>query len=134
MTAVDASPAAEGMDLNPLFTDATSFRPAGDGGALKLFEQADIQLVHGWLVDPDSSEYRVLATTEDYDNSLNAIVAADDLTKGLLVVDESTVGPSSSGSSSAGPSSQVSGKWTPEERTKIEDGEWIRLCLQFAWY
>jgi len=71
-----------------LFTGISSFRPAGLGGELKLFELAGIRLVHGWLVDPDSQEYAALGKTEDYDTSANAIVDADHLTSGQLVVSE----------------------------------------------
>lgn len=69
----------DGLDLNPLFTGISSFRPAGEGGQLKLFDQADIKLVHGWLVDPDSQEYSALSKTEDYDTSMDAIVAGEAL-------------------------------------------------------
>ncbi|TCD60335.1 hypothetical protein EIP91_010344 [Steccherinum ochraceum] len=76
-----------GMDLNPLFTGATLFRPAGStGGELKLFSQANIKLVHGWLVDPESPEYPALERTKDYDSSVNLIVEADHVAKGKLVV------------------------------------------------
>lgn len=113
----------EGMDLNPLFTSPTAFRPAGDGGALKLFEQAGIPLVHGWLVDPTGTEHSVLSVTEDYDNSVNLIVEADTLAKGQLVVDEYAAGPSSS---AAGPSSlhgQSGSELSAEDRKKVEDGK-----------
>ncbi|KAJ7149848.1 hypothetical protein C8R43DRAFT_500995 [Mycena crocata] len=113
----------KGMDLNPLFTGATSFRPAGDGGELKLFESAGIQLVHGWLVDPQSPEAApILARAQDYDTAVNCIVDADHTAKGQLVVQESTevvAGPSSAGGSS----------WTPDERSKIEDAMAIREFL-----
>lgn len=33
------------MDLNPLFTGLSSFRPEGSGGELKLFELCNILLV-----------------------------------------------------------------------------------------
>lgn len=56
-----------GMDLNPLFTGISSFRPAGDGGELKLFELCNVELVHGWLADPADPGYPVLARAEDYD-------------------------------------------------------------------
>jgi ubiquitin carboxyl-terminal hydrolase MINDY-1/2 len=55
------------MDLNPLFTGISSFRPATDGGELKLFELCKVSLVHGWLADPSAPEYSVLARAEDYD-------------------------------------------------------------------
>ncbi|KAJ7068891.1 hypothetical protein B0H15DRAFT_871782 [Mycena belliarum] len=115
----------KGMDLNPLFTGATSFRPAGDGGALKLFEQAGIQLVHGWLVDPDSPEAGpILARAQDYDTAVTYIVDADYTAKGQLVVDESSeslAGPSSAGGSGS--------KWTTEENAKIQDAMVIRDFL-----
>ena len=50
-----------GMDLNPLFTSIDAFRPAGDGGELKLFELAGVKLYHGWLADPDGPEYDVVS-------------------------------------------------------------------------
>jgi ubiquitin carboxyl-terminal hydrolase MINDY-1/2 len=102
------------MDLNPVFTSATSFRPAGDGGELKLFEQAGIKLVHGWLVDPDSPETVALTKTPDYDSAVNLIALADYTSKGQLVQDENIPG-----SSSAGPSTT---SYTEEERERIEDG------------
>lgn len=101
------------MDLNPLFTDATSFRPAGDGGALKLFEQAGIKLVHGWLVDPDSYESKAVAKFEDYDSAVNLIADADHMTKGQLVTSGDCIG--------AGPSDSAD-HYTDPERQKIEDG------------
>ncbi|KAJ7183633.1 hypothetical protein C8R46DRAFT_884821 [Mycena filopes] len=111
----------KGMDLNPLFTGATSFRPAGDGGALKLFEQAGIELVHGWLVDPSSPEAGpIVARASDYDTAVTYIVDADHTAKGQLVVDEHAV---------AGPSSSSGSNWTPEERSKIEDAMAIREFL-----
>lgn len=134
------------MDLNPLFTGATLFRPAGaSGGELKLFEQANIKLVHGWLVDPESPEFHVLSRTKDYDSSVNLIVEADHVAKGRLVVaddshsnyvEEAPAGRSSAagsssatGSSSAGASrSGSSSAYRPstglssEDRQKVEDG------------
>ena len=102
------------MDLNPLFTNATSFRPAGDAGELKLFEHAGIQLVHGWLVDPESREYKAVTKFEDYDSAVNLVADADHTTKGQLV--------EVAGSQRAGTSSSA-GNYTEEERQKIEDGK-----------
>ena len=123
------------MDLNPLFTSHEAFRPAGDGGALKLFEQAQIKLVHGWLVDPNSAEYRVLSVTEDYDTSVNLIVAADDVTKGQLVVDDAAEPGSSQ---AAGPSNvqmDAAGRdnWSQEDHKKIEDGACLNQTLTFGY-
>lgn len=107
------------MDLNPVFTGPTSFRPAGTGGELKLFEQVGIKLVHGWLVDPDSPEAAAVAKTADYDSTATFIADADHTAKGQLVVaDESNV---------AG-SSRHSNNWTDEERIKIETGESAFSC------
>ena len=106
----------EGMDLNPLFTGVTAFRPAGEGGELKLFEHAGIRLVHGWLPDPNSPEYNVLARVGDYDNAVNLIVEVDHLAKGQLVTSEDV--PSSSHPTSGAAQAVL----TPEDHQKIEDG------------
>lgn len=106
------------MDLNPLFTSHDAFRPAGDAGALKLFEQASIRLVHGWLADPSSSEYEVVSRCQDYDSAVNLIVEADALTKGQLVLDENAAGPSTAGPSTARANDHLS----EADKRKIEDG------------
>nr|VWP01098.1 Lipase_3 domain-containing protein [Ganoderma boninense] len=131
----------KGMDLNPLFTGATSFRPAGAaGGELKLFEQAGIQLAHGWLVDPSAPEYAVVARLGDYDSAVNLLVEVDYLTKGQFVVAEdpepgpSSAGPSSAGSSSsgaqAGSSSARTYNLTPEQQQKVEDALIVRSFIE----
>ena len=103
------------MDLNPLFTGISSFRPSGDGGALQLFEMANIKLVHGWLVDPDSPEYPSIAHTEDYDTSVNVLVEADDITNGQFTnageeIDATLI---------------ETNDWTQGQREKIERGTWL---------
>jgi len=105
------------MDLNPLFTDATSFHPAGAGGELKLFEQAGIRLVHGWLVDPHSEEAIVLAKTPDYDSAVNLIVDADHTTQGRLVPSRDS---RQAGSSAHNGSAMK--HFTEEEQDKITKG------------
>lgn len=117
-----ANSGSEGMDLNPLFTAATSFRPAGDGGELKLFEQAGIQLVHGWLVDPDSPEAGVVKEYEDYDSAVNLIADADHTTHGQLVVDDAVTQTETAGSSSHASGVEPATNYTPEEMQKIENG------------
>ncbi|KAG2744741.1 hypothetical protein P692DRAFT_20744039 [Suillus brevipes Sb2] len=117
----------KGLDLNPVFTGATSFRPAGEGGELKLFQQAGIELVHGWLVDPDSEEYRVLQHVRDYDTAVTLIADADHITRGRLlsgdVWGEGEAGSSSQAGSGpsgyAGPSS-ASDNYSESDREKIE--------------
>jgi len=123
----------KGMDLNPLFTSHGAFRPAGDAGALKLFEQARIELVHGWLVDPNSPEYRVVSATEDYDNSVNLIVAADDLTRGQLVTGDRTEsaahGPSENGEGPSNSSTQQFVSLSPGDQQRVEDAIAVRNFL-----
>ncbi len=112
----------EGMDLNPVFTSATAFRPATTGGELALFASAGIALVHGWLVDPESPEYTAVSRIKDYDSAMNLIVEADVLTRGLLVGNGAEDDGDGTGSSQARPSDSgvnLSG----EERQKVEDGE-----------
>lgn len=108
------------MDLNPLFSGASSFRPAGTGGELKLFEQAGIKLVHGWLADPDSPEYAVLVKAEDYDSAVNLIVEADHVAKGQLVVSEDELSSSQAGSS--GSASGTGPALSEEDQKKVEAG------------
>jgi hypothetical protein len=122
---------SEGLDLNPLFTGPTSFRPAGDGGELMLFEQAGIELVHGWLVDPEGDEYRVIQHVRDYDTAVTLIADADHITSGrLLTADVWGGAEPEAGSSSQGPSSQSgyasptspSDSYSEKDREKIEHG------------
>lgn len=96
-----------------------------------MFEQAGIELVHGWLVDPDSGEYRVLQHVRDYDTAVTLIADADHITRGrLLTADvwggaEPEAGSSSQGrsgpSSYANPSSP-SDSYSEKDREKIEHG------------
>jgi hypothetical protein len=119
------------MDLNPVFTSSTMFRPATTGGELALFASVGIVLVHGWLVDPESPEYAAVSRIEDYDSAMNLIVEADVLTRGLLVGNGAEGEGDGAGPSQAG-SSDPSVNLTDEERQKVEDGEspylaWCRL-------
>ncbi|KAG2073095.1 DUF544-domain-containing protein [Suillus decipiens] len=131
----------KGLDLNPVFTGVTSFRPAGEGGELKLFEQAGIELVHGWLVDPDSEEYSVLQHVRDYDTTVTLIADADHITRGRLlsgdVWGEGEVGSSNqtgsssqaeSGPSGSGPNS-ASDNYSEKDREKIERALMARAFL-----
>jgi hypothetical protein len=122
------------MDLNPLFTSATTFRPSSlldsssgieAGGELALFLLTGIPLVHGWLVDSDSPAARAMREegAEDYDSAVELIAEADYLAGGLLVQDdtEAAAGPSSSEGhrkNGKGPK----GSWTEEEHRKIRNG------------
>ncbi|KAI0656419.1 hypothetical protein C8Q70DRAFT_1011494 [Cubamyces menziesii] len=114
----------KGMDLNPLFTGSGLFRPAGSGGELKLFEQAGIKLVHGWLVDPSSPEYEVLSRTEDYDSSVNLLVEADHATKGNLVVSDDFGPPGLSGRP------DTIYELSLDEQRKVEDALVIRNFIE----
>ncbi|KAF5359394.1 hypothetical protein D9756_002911 [Leucocoprinus leucothites] len=126
----------KGMDLNPLFTSSTSFRPSqhAAGGGLNLFEKAKIELVHGWLVDPESEEGGVMGrVAKDYDRAVELIAEVDHLTGGRLVLDEEaflrgddSAGPSGSGSESRG----AMGSYTDEQKKKIEDAIIVRRFLQ----
>jgi hypothetical protein len=121
----------EGLDLNPVFTGSTSFRPAGEGGELKLFEQVGIELVHGWLVDPDSDEYHILQHVRDYDTAVTLIADADHITRGRLLAagvwGEAEPEAGSSSQAGSGPSgyaspSSPSDTYSDKDREKIEHG------------
>lgn len=110
------------MDLNPVFTSATSFRPSGsvgNGGELKLFEYAGILLVHGWVVDPSSPEAEVFKRVNDYDAAVALIAEVDHLTNGQFVVNEDEFAPIHGVSTNGNVPSM---NYTPEELTKIQDG------------
>lgn len=104
--------------MNPLFTGVSSFRPAGSGGELQLFQYAGIELVHGWLVDPSTPEYRVLSRIQDYDTCVTLIAEADHLSHGRFLLSEDE--PSSS---NAGPTHHRQSSLKPDEQQKIEDGK-----------
>ncbi|KAF8554008.1 DUF544-domain-containing protein [Imleria badia] len=131
----------KGLDLNPQFTSITAFSPASDAGELALFAQAGIQLVHGWVVDPESSEAEVMGHIRDYDSAANLIADADYITKGRLLGGDGhgdepdgyareapEAGPSSS--AAAGPSTSAGSAtffarkgtslYSDEDRRKIE--------------
>lgn len=121
------------MDLNPVFTSSTVFRPATTGGELALFASAGISLVHGWLIDPESPEYPAVSRVKDYDSAMNLIVEADVLTRGLLVGIEAEDDGNQAGSGPSDPGVNLS----EEERRKVEDGElpypaWMPVSLIHA--
>lgn len=107
------------MDLNPVFTSVTAFRPGTTGGELALFASAGITLVHGWLVDPDSPENVAVSHVGDYDSAVNLIVEADVLTRGRLVSDSAGGDGDGGGAGPSSPNIDL----TDEERRKVEDGE-----------
>ncbi|KAF5379844.1 hypothetical protein D9615_005798 [Tricholomella constricta] len=117
----------KGLDLNPLFTSSTSFLAATQtaGGELKLFSQVGIDLVHGWLVDPDSPEARAMREekTEDYDSAVTLIAEADHIAGGLLVP---TNGSENAGSAPG----RREEEWSDEERRKIRNALIIRQYLE----
>ncbi|KAH9954901.1 hypothetical protein BC827DRAFT_1142462 [Russula dissimulans] len=118
-----------GMDLNPVFTSPTAFRPATTGGELALFASVGIILVHGWLVDPDGSEYAAVSRVKDYDSAMNLIVEADVLTRGLLMGNGTEEDGDGAGPSQAGPSNSNI-NLTDEERRKVEDAMAIQTFLE----
>ncbi|EFI27969.1 hypothetical protein CC1G_14461 [Coprinopsis cinerea okayama7 len=134
----------KGMDLNPVFTSPTGFRPSGiGGGELKLFEHVGIKLVHGWLVDPGSQEAKALERAPDYDAAVNLIAEVDHLTNGKFVMEEeapNVAGPSSSSSSAqpvASSSSSNGGmgptyNLTEEQQAKIADAIVVRDFLDHS--
>jgi hypothetical protein len=113
------------MDLNPIFTDATSFHPsAGAGGEFRLFEQVGISLLHGWLVDPDSPEAPVLRRIQDYDSAVGLIAEVDHLTNGRFVVDDRALHVQSDATS-------PTREWTDEALEKVQDGKMVLIIPFF---
>ncbi|EKM57873.1 uncharacterized protein PHACADRAFT_116301 [Phanerochaete carnosa HHB-10118-sp] len=115
----------KGMDLNPLFTEVSAFRPAGSGGELKLFEYAGIELVHGWLADPSTPEHHVLEQLQDYDTCVNLIAEADHISRGQFL--QNGQEPLTSG---AIPSHQRNSSLSPDEQQKLEEALIVRSFLE----
>ncbi|KAG6907381.1 hypothetical protein DXG01_009110 [Tephrocybe rancida] len=115
----------KGLDLNPLFTSPTSFLAATEtaGGELKLFSQVGIDLVHGWLVDPDSPEARAMREekTEDYDSAVGFIAEADHIAGGLLVPIEGDI---------VSAPRRREQDWSNEEHRKMHNAFVIRQFLE----
>lgn len=112
------------MDLNPLFTEVSAFRPAGSGGELKLFEYAGIELVHGWLAEPSTPEYHVLQRLQDYDTCVNLIAEADHISRGQFLQSEQEAS-----SSGATPSHHRNPSLSPNEQQKLEEGKKASIQL-----
>ena len=108
------------MDLNPVFTSPLKFNPSGDGKELKLFDQTNMKLVHGWLADPDSLELEAMTSAQDYDNATILIAEADHLANGQLVVETDSF--AEAGSSSGPSRNNGHTAWTEDQRKKVEEG------------
>ncbi|KAJ8692257.1 hypothetical protein PTI98_009585 [Pleurotus ostreatus] len=122
--ALSAMPSTQrGMDLNPLFTGPTLFRPSSHGGELELFKLAKIKLVHGWLVDPQSPEAPAVMKVENYDSAVDLVAAADHITKGRLVVSRNHAPVASS-------SKADNSTLSDEDRAKVEDAILIGRFLE----
>ncbi|KAF8637754.1 hypothetical protein AX17_002596 [Amanita inopinata Kibby_2008] len=121
----------KGMDLNPTFTSPTKFNPAGDGKEFQLFSQANINLVHGWLIDPHSPEAEAVTEVQDYDNAAILIAEADHLTHGQLVRNEHPSSPQAGSSSSAVPNGHEG--WTDDDKKRVEKAIAVRRFLDASW-
>lgn len=109
-----------GLSLNPKF-GTSGFKPSSTTGAgeLSLFSLANVELVHGWLVEPTSEEgggeeYEVLVgTCGDYDTALERVVEGDVITGTEVGEDDE-----------AGILAQVARRslWTPSQERVVRDG------------
>eukprot|EP00980_Cylindrotheca_fusiformis_P009989 scaffold2212_cov143-Cylindrotheca_fusiformis.AAC.7 len=73
-----------GMDVNPKFT-------AGPTGVeytlgLNAFDLLNIELVHGWLIDPQSPEYTLIGD-RTYNQLINAVIEGNDASAALQTGD-----------------------------------------------
>ncbi|KAF9065195.1 hypothetical protein BDP27DRAFT_1450322 [Rhodocollybia butyracea] len=62
------------VELNPVFTESKSF--GGPFGITFLLGQLGIELVHGWLVDPESPEAETVSEVKDHDRAVSLIAKA----------------------------------------------------------
>ncbi|KAI8047848.1 uncharacterized protein B0P05DRAFT_565268 [Gilbertella persicaria] len=67
-----------GLDVNVWFDDIRGFEPTAESAMFDLFQ---VDLVHGWVVDPQDTEtYRVLSKSRSYNQTVEKIVQANEMT------------------------------------------------------
>ncbi|KAG9285992.1 hypothetical protein G9A89_022668 [Geosiphon pyriformis] len=73
-----------GLDVNVRFNSIHGFEPTAE---LSIFDVFNVDLVHGWVVDPQDEEAWdvVVGKCGSYNRAVECVVRGDDLSKGLVV-------------------------------------------------
>ncbi|KAI9488258.1 hypothetical protein BDB00DRAFT_849234 [Zychaea mexicana] len=100
-----------GLDVNVRFSSIRGFEPTAE---LAMFDLFGVDLVHGWLADPQDREtYRIVAEKcGSYNSVVECVVRGDTLSSGAVV--ESADGKHAMNGGSK--------QWSPEEERQIQEG------------
>lgn len=76
-----------GLDVNILFDTIHGFEPTPE---LALFELFHVDLVHGWIVDPqDTATFDVIVKNyKNYNQTVNSIVQANEINTNQPTIEE----------------------------------------------
>ncbi|KAI8150352.1 hypothetical protein BJV82DRAFT_18158 [Fennellomyces sp. T-0311] len=99
-----------GLDVNTKFSSIRGFEPTAE---LAMFDLFGVELVHGWLADPQDQEtYRIVVEKcGSYNSVVECVVRGDTLSSGAVVEGENK--------------QQISDtpkQWTPEQEQQIQEG------------
>ncbi|KAL8280292.1 hypothetical protein RQP46_007209 [Phenoliferia psychrophenolica] len=114
-----------GLSLNPRFGSIDGFRPpeSGSAGELALFSLSKIDLLHGWVVDPqDEATWEVLVgEAGDYDKAVEMVVEGEVVSGGLEGVDGNE--------EEMLQAIERRSQWTPDEERKVNRAHIISKFL-----
>lgn len=115
-----------GLTLNPRFGSIDGFRETESAtGELALFRLSGIELVHGWVVDPQDEEtWRVVVEgCGDYDTAVERVVEGEILSGGT-----------GEGEGEAEMVEEVArrSRWTPSEERQVREGAFLSSPSQKA--
>ena len=106
---------SKGLDLNPKFTSGpTGYEYTAN---VAVFDALGIDLVHGWIVDPQGEEIYQLLNTQTYNQLMDTIVNGSDVTNEIIKL-ESII------------EANEAGKLNDGKSTDIDKNEWINVEYQ----
>ncbi|KAI9273048.1 hypothetical protein BDA99DRAFT_499876 [Phascolomyces articulosus] len=94
-----------GLDVNVRFSSIRGFEPTAE---LAMFDLFDVDLVHGWLVDPqDEQTYQIIAEKcGSYNSVVECVVRGDTLSSSAAIKGDN----------------RTSRQWSPDEERQIQEG------------
>ncbi|KAI7854024.1 hypothetical protein BDC45DRAFT_509624 [Circinella umbellata] len=101
-----------GLDVNVRFSSIRGFEPTAE---LAMFDLFDVDLVHGWLVDPqDQITYKIVAEKcGSYNSVVELVVRGDTLSSGVAA---------KNGNDQHSVNGGGSNQWSPDEEQQIQEG------------
>ncbi|ORY92070.1 hypothetical protein BCR43DRAFT_518075 [Syncephalastrum racemosum] len=109
-----------GLDVNVRFSSIRDFEPTAE---LAMFDLFHVDLVHGWIADPQDEEtYKtIVEKCGSYNSVVECVVKGDTLSSGVVV-------DCQDGQTEANPAEPK--KWTAEEERQIQEGLVAAAFLQ----